>query len=99
MNIPANILIEQMEEEMKKLKANILNEETSPTSYHDQVIAIKSFCDILLASERTSSAPKAPVVKHATVADVKTNKSGAKGDRLSIYDPDEEPKSNSLLDF
>ncbi|MBU9724292.1 MULTISPECIES: YwdI family protein [Bacillaceae] len=110
MNIPARIVVEKMEAELEKLKDSLLQEEAGGTStYKEQAAAIKTYCELLLSSdtESTYKRKEAPVVKHASVNDLakssdgnqNVGKSRKQQDRMNIYDPDEEPESDSLLDF
>ncbi|MDQ0257414.1 hypothetical protein J2S74_004872 [Evansella vedderi] len=99
MNIPARIVVEKMEEELIKLKATL--EDESSSAYRDQAMAIKTYCELLLSSSQ-SAGTTAPKVKHATVEDVTGKKSRSITDeieRLTVYDEDEKPESDSLLDF
>lgn len=95
MNIPASILIEKMEEELKKLKVAIEDE----SSYHEQATVIKAYCDLLLSSSK-STGMTTPKVKHATVEDVTGKKSHSVIDEMErLTDNDDEEESGSLLDF
>lgn len=100
MNIPASIVIEKMEEELAKLKKAI-SDDSQSNSYHEQATVIKAYCDILLSSSKTGVTPP-PKVKHASAEDVEGKKSRSYGDeleRLTAYDDDDTPNSDSLFDF
>ncbi|UCZ53089.1 YwdI family protein [Bacillus shivajii] len=103
MNIPAEIVIEKMEEELQRLKAVIEEQPSSPT-YREHAATMKSYCELLLSSEgvRTQEVPK---VQHASVADVRGKDEAARVEKQpakrkqSIYDDGDEPQSDSLFDF
>ncbi|MDG5787402.1 YwdI family protein [Evansella sp. AB-P1] len=105
MDIPAKVVVKKMEDELRKLKAS-LEEQPNSTVYREQAVAIKTYCDLLLASEEAPKPLTAPKVQHATIKDVKTSSSTEQkvtnrdgNERSSIYDGSDEPESDSLLDF
>ncbi|ADU32370.1 YwdI family protein [Evansella cellulosilytica] len=103
MEIPAKVVVQKMEEELAKLKTLLEGDSSSP-AFRDQATAIKTYCDLLLSSHETKR-QAAPKVNHASVDDVINTKSTSEtirtssGEKVSIYDDGDIPKSDSLLDF
>lgn len=103
MNIPAEIVLEKMEEELKRLKA-VLHEQPSSPAYREHAATMKSYCELLLSTEG-SRQKEAPKVQHASVEEVRgKNESSSLEKRhpsgkSRIYDDGDEPESDSLFDF
>ncbi|WP_078593444.1 YwdI family protein [Evansella clarkii] len=114
MEIPARIVVEKMEEELKKLKVSV--EEDSSSAYREQAAVIRTYCDLLLSAN--SKGQTVPAVQHATVRDVESQQrpsgqhagaaestgSGSKESapqekKYAIYDEGDDPESDSLFDF
>ncbi|UTR12268.1 YwdI family protein [Evansella sp. LMS18] len=114
MEIPARIVVEKMEEELKKLKVSV--EEDSSSAYREQAAVIKTYCDLLLSAN--AKGQTVPTVQHATVRDVESHQrpaaqpadaaastgssrkeSASQEKKYSIYDEGDNPESDSLFDF
>lgn len=80
---------------------------TNTNDFREQMISIKTYCDLLLEAEQSSQATYVPKVQEASAADVQHIKQPNTGKetpvetsrKLNVYDDDEKPESDSLLDF
>lgn len=73
MEIPANLVIRKMEDELARLKESLVdsggNGSASAAAYREHAQALKTYCDLLLdtGSSRLQAPPK---VQHASLEDV-----------------------------
>lgn len=91
MHIHAKLVVQKMEQELEKLKKGIATTPPSP-QVKEQLIAIKTYCDLLLSSDSYDV---------STVESGKEDRKVAsqRSEKLKPYDDDELPESDSLLDF
>ncbi|UTR16333.1 YwdI family protein [Salipaludibacillus sp. LMS25] len=114
MDISAKLVLKKMDEELAKLK-NALNQSPDLGNYRENAQALKTYCELLLASEsatyKTAAtkqlSPDDIAVKHAMYGDLEEGRrerrahqeNGKKCTTDSIYDDGDSPSSDSLFDF
>ncbi|WP_096437740.1 YwdI family protein [Alteribacter populi] len=110
MNISAKTVVAKMEQELAQLKREVDSGVTENGRFREHVTALRTYCDLLSSDsnretnvQHTSS--MAALERQKMMGDledkpsVKKDRQPATKSSLDIYDADDKPDSDNLLDF
>ncbi|MBM7095519.1 MULTISPECIES: DUF5327 family protein [Alteribacter] len=104
MNISAKTVVAKMEQELGQVRKHINT--GSSADIREHVTALRTYCDLLLATESSSEAAKSDasamdiLERQRMMGDLDDDKSSApRQPKRSAYDDDDKPDSDSLFDF